>query len=96
MTRRLAFERAQSPSVQFMDIDALSEALRLAVDPPSRLGVGELQDLVRDDSAEEWDISTAADHLNVSPHTLRYYERIGLLSVPRDHAGHRREVPPGP
>lgn len=79
-----------------MDIDALSEALRLAVDPPSRLGVGELQDLVRDDSAEEWDISTAADHLNVSPHTLRYYERIGLLSVPRDHAGHRREVPPGP
>ncbi|BBH70735.1 transcriptional regulator [Actinoplanes sp. OR16] len=38
---------------------------------------------------EPWDIATAARHLEVSPHTLRYYERIGLVSVPRNQAGHR-------
>lgn len=73
-----------------MELDALSDALRLAVDPPSGIGVAELQDLVRDDCEEEWDIATAAHHFNISPHTLRYYERIGLLSVPRNSAGHRR------
>jgi DNA-binding transcriptional MerR regulator len=31
-----------------------------------------------------------AEQTGVSAHTLRYYERIGLLEVPRDHAGRRR------
>ena len=31
----------------------------------------------------------AAELTGVSAHTLRYYERIGLLRVPRDAAGHR-------
>jgi DNA-binding transcriptional MerR regulator len=31
-----------------------------------------------------------AERTGVSAHTLRYYERIGLLDVPRDAAGHRR------
>jgi DNA-binding transcriptional MerR regulator len=34
-------------------------------------------------------IAEVADRLGVSAHTLRYYERIGLVSVPRDEAGHR-------
>ena len=34
-------------------------------------------------------IAEAAAHLDVSPHTLRYYERAGLVTVSRDPAGHR-------
>lgn len=34
-------------------------------------------------------IAEVADRLGVTAHTLRYYERIGLVSVPRDEAGHR-------
>ncbi|MET3803183.1 DNA-binding transcriptional MerR regulator [Nakamurella sp. UYEF19] len=35
-------------------------------------------------------IAEVAQLLDVSPHTLRYYERIGLLQVDRDGNGHRR------
>lgn len=72
-----------------MDDEALADALRLAVDPPGGVNVEALHDLVRDDQATAWDISTTAAHLRVSPHTLRYYERIGLLTVGRDRYGHR-------
>jgi DNA-binding transcriptional MerR regulator len=34
-------------------------------------------------------VAEVAERTGVSAHTLRYYERIGLLSVPRDAAGHR-------
>lgn len=34
-------------------------------------------------------IAEAAAHLDISPHTLRYYERAGLVEVGRDAAGHR-------
>jgi DNA-binding transcriptional MerR regulator len=34
-------------------------------------------------------ITEAAELLDVSPHTLRYYERAGLVTVGRDAAGHR-------
>ncbi|MGC4964307.1 MerR family transcriptional regulator [Gordonia sp. DT101] len=34
-------------------------------------------------------IAEAADLLGVSAHTLRYYERIGLVDVPRDAVGNR-------
>lgn len=34
-------------------------------------------------------IAEAAARTGVTAHTLRYYERIGLLSVPRDAVGHR-------
>lgn len=72
-----------------MDDETLARALRLAVDPPGGVNVEALRDLVRDDQSAAWDISTTATHLGVSPHTLRYYERIGLLTVARDRSGHR-------
>lgn len=39
----------------------------------------------------ELGIQQAAQEVGISAHTLRYYERIGLITdVPRDPAGHRR------
>jgi DNA-binding transcriptional MerR regulator len=35
-------------------------------------------------------IAEVAEHTGVTAHTLRYYERIGLIEVPRDPAGRRR------
>jgi DNA-binding transcriptional MerR regulator len=35
-------------------------------------------------------IREVAQHTNLSAHTLRYYERIGLLSTGRGANGHRR------
>lgn len=35
-------------------------------------------------------IAEVAERLGISAHTLRYYERIGLLSVGRDGGGRRR------
>lgn len=88
---RLVFERARTPSVRDMTNDrALADALRLAVDPPGGVNVDALRELTRADSEEDWDISAAAEHLGVSPHTLRYYERADLVVIPRDQAGHRR------
>ncbi|MFI9415121.1 MerR family transcriptional regulator [Nocardia gamkensis] len=34
-------------------------------------------------------IADVADMLDVSPHTLRYYERMGLVEVGRDSSGYR-------
>ncbi|TDE10973.1 MerR family transcriptional regulator [Jiangella asiatica] len=34
-------------------------------------------------------IAEVADLLDISPHTLRYYERAGLVHVDRDSSGHR-------
>ena len=41
------------------------------------------------DFADPLTIAEAADALGVSAHTLRYYERIGLVTVDRDGAGNR-------
>jgi DNA-binding transcriptional MerR regulator len=38
-------------------------------------------------------IADVAERTGVTAHTLRYYERIGLVSVPRDPAGRRRYGP---
>ncbi len=35
-------------------------------------------------------IAETAERTGVSAHTLRYYERIGLLRIARDPTGHRR------
>ena len=63
----------------------LREALRLASIPRSdNLGPAD------GPGAAGWDIATTADRLGVSVHTLRYYERIGLVRVGRDASGRRR------
>ena len=63
----------------------LREALRLVAIPPS--------DDIRSErwpDATGWDIATTAHRLGISAHTLRYYERIGLVRVGRDASGYRR------
>ncbi|SMB78477.1 MerR family transcriptional regulator [Deinococcus hopiensis] len=40
---------------------------------------------------ESWTVQEAAERTGLSAHTLRYYERIGLLDPPRrEPSGHRR------
>lgn len=41
------------------------------------------------EAAESMAIAEVADLLDVSAHTLRYYERAGLITVARDSSGHR-------
>lgn len=41
------------------------------------------------DAAEPMTITELAGLLDLSPHTLRYYERAGLITVDRDDAGRR-------
>lgn len=38
-------------------------------------------------------ISEVAERTGITAHTLRYYERIGLLDIPRDSAGRRHYTP---
>lgn len=48
-------------------------------------------DMTTDPSATSLSIADVADRTGVSAHTLRYYERIGLIgSVGRSASGHRR------
>lgn len=42
---------------------------------------------------EPMTIAEVADLLDMSAHTLRYYERIGLVDVDRDSSGHRTYSP---
>jgi DNA-binding transcriptional MerR regulator len=41
------------------------------------------------DAAQPMTIAELARLLDLSPHTLRYYERAGLIQVERDASGHR-------
>lgn len=41
------------------------------------------------DVPEPMTIAEVADLLDITPHTLRYYERAGLVEVARDGYGHR-------
>jgi DNA-binding transcriptional MerR regulator len=47
------------------------------------------QDTSAPADGETLSIAEVAERTGVSAHTLRYYERIGLLSVGRDAAGYR-------
>ncbi len=67
----------------------LPPPLREALLPPGPLPARALAGLV-DDSPQSWSVAEAAARLGASPHTLRYYERAGLVTVPRDSAGRRR------
>lgn len=53
----------------------------------------ELQDSGAPGDGESLDIATTAARSGVGAHTLRYYERVGLITVERDAAGHRRYSP---
>lgn len=93
---RLAFERARSrsvadvstatvrterlrelvTSVEAPELPSLSEELVCALDLPQ-------------DMPDELDIARVAEVTGTSAHTLRYYERVGLMRVGRSAAGHR-------
>jgi DNA-binding transcriptional MerR regulator len=47
------------------------------------------QDAAVPESGVMLSIAETAERTGVSAHTLRYYERVGLLDVARDPAGHR-------
>jgi len=58
------------------ELPPLSPELICALDLPANLPA-------------EMTIAQVAEVIGVSAHTLRYYERIGLVEVGRDSAGHR-------
>lgn len=68
---------------------ATGSATSAAADFPHAIARGAPADNPADEDAD-WDIATTARHLGVSAHTLRYYERIGLVRVGRSGSGHRR------
>lgn len=63
-------------------LDALGDDGALSVE-----AIQQLTDLA--DVRASMTINEVADLLDVSPHTLRYYERAGLVEVARDGNGHR-------
>ncbi|MFI6395411.1 MerR family transcriptional regulator [Nonomuraea sp. NPDC050547] len=69
--------------------DLMTRALEMIGDdgPPSVEAIHRLADLA--DVPTPMTIVEVADLLDISPHTLRYYERAGLVEVARDGNGHR-------
>jgi DNA-binding transcriptional MerR regulator len=59
----------------------------LGADRPPAAGCGPPPPAIGDEEALT--IAEVAERTGTTAHALRYYERIGLLSVPRDGAGHR-------
>ncbi|MEV0650650.1 MerR family transcriptional regulator [Phytomonospora sp. NPDC050363] len=68
--------------------DLMSRALdQLGEDAPSVEAIHRLADA--GGAHEPMAINEVAELLDISPHTLRYYERAGLVEVARDSHGHR-------
>ncbi|MBM0276254.1 MerR family transcriptional regulator [Micromonospora tarensis] len=69
--------------------DLMTRALETVGDdgPLSVEVIHRLTDLA--DVPEPMTIAEVADLLDMTPHTLRYYERAGLVEVARDRYGHR-------
>lgn len=68
--------------------ELLTRALAsLGDDPVSVEAIHRLTDPAT--AAEAMTIAEVADLLDISAHTLRYYERAGLVEVSRDGIGHR-------
>jgi DNA-binding transcriptional MerR regulator len=69
--------------------DLMTRALEMLGDdgPLSAEAIRRLTDLAA--VPESMTITEVADLLDLSPHTLRYYERAGLIEVARDSNGHR-------
>lgn len=75
-----------------MSVDALmAKALASLGEGDGPMSVEVLHHMVDGgDIGEPKTIAEVAELLGVTAHTLRYYERIGLLAVDRDAEGHRR------
>jgi DNA-binding transcriptional MerR regulator len=65
-----------------LDADSAVEAAPTCAGPAPTIGTG-----------EHLAIAEVAERCGITAHTLRYYERIGLVTVPRDAAGHRTYGP---
>ncbi|GAA4481972.1 hypothetical protein GCM10023191_001580 [Actinoallomurus oryzae] len=70
--------------------DLMSRALSALDEVDGPMSVEVIHRLVDvGDATEPMTITEVADLLGMSPHTLRYYERVGLVEVGRDAFGHR-------
>ncbi|OZE93807.1 MerR family transcriptional regulator [Rhodococcus sp. 15-2388-1-1a] len=71
--------------------DLMNRALAAVADSEASLTVELVHDLVEPgELAEPLGIAEVAELLDISAHTLRYYERCGLIEVARDGLDHRR------
>ncbi|MBM7244936.1 MerR family transcriptional regulator [Rhodococcus fascians] len=71
--------------------ELMNRALSAAVDSAAPLTVELLHDLIEpSELPEPLGIAEVAELLGISTHTLRYYERCGLIDVDRDGLKHRR------
>jgi DNA-binding transcriptional MerR regulator len=71
--------------------DLMNRALAAVADSEASLTVELVHDLVEPgELAEPLGIAELAELLDISAHTLRYYERCGLIEVARDGLDHRR------
>jgi DNA-binding transcriptional MerR regulator len=75
----LATERRTELAASYdpLDLPPLADELMCALSLPP-------------DLPAELSIAEVAGAIGISPHTLRYYERIGLVEVDRNAAGYRR------
>lgn len=70
--------------------DLMTKALASLGEADGPMSVEVLHNLADiSDIAEPKNITEVAHLLDISAHTLRYYERIGLVEVDRDGEGHR-------
>jgi DNA-binding transcriptional MerR regulator len=59
--------------------------------PSSTVSCADYEEHLRPDGQDQYTISEVADFTGMSAHTLRWYERIGLMPhVDRSHTGQRR------
>ena len=74
-----------------MSVDALmAKALRAMAEVDGPMAIEVVHRLADTGEIETpMTIAEVADMLDISPHTLRYYERSGLVDVERDAEGHR-------
>ena len=74
--------------------DLMTKALAALGEAGGPISVELLHRMADDNGVDEpKSIAEVAELLDVTAHTLRYYERIGLLVVDRDVDGHRRYSP---
>ena len=88
----LAFERAQTRT--FEDMTSTAQELRDVMTATSVDELPPLTELLCSSALPApvdgpLSIAELAELVGVSPHTLRYYERIGLVQVDRDQSGYR-------